>query len=246
MVQKHTQAVAVQTKEDNDMSIIRRAVCALVVLSVLAFQSVSRAETQGLEGQPGIAGAVVKSATDRLGSFATALVTPVVDLKELQCLARNIFFEAANEPEEGKVAVGLVTLNRVQDERFPKSVCGVVDQKTIRSVPKEVVVEKQTTFRTVYEPKTIQVKTAVCQFSWRCMNVKTPRGDDERWLDAQRIARELLSSDYAYEDFRAKYDSALFFHATYVRPAWARQKEYVGRIGGHHFYGDTKTASVRF
>jgi N-acetylmuramoyl-L-alanine amidase len=229
------------------MSMIRKAVSALIVLSVLAFQSVSQAETPTVkqEGQPGIAGAVVESARDRLGMFATALITPVIDLKELQCLARNIFHEAANEPEEGKVAVGLVTLNRVQDERYPDSVCGVVNQKTIRTVDKDVVIERKTTFRTVYEPKTIQVKTAICQFSWRCQQVRTPRNDDERWLDAQRIARELLASNYTYEDFREKYRSALFFHATYVRPAWARQKQYVGLIGGHHFYGDTKLASAR-
>jgi spore germination cell wall hydrolase CwlJ-like protein len=227
---------------------IRKAVTALIVLSVLAFQSVSQAETptQQQEGQPGIAGAVVKSARDSLGSFATALTTPVIDLKELQCLARNIFFEAANEPLEGKVAVGIVTLNRVQDERFPKSVCGVVDQRTVRSVDKEVVVERRTAFRTVYEPKTIQVKTAICQFSWRCQQVRNPKSNDERWQDAQRIARELLSSEDTYEDFRTKYNTALFFHATYVRPLWARQKEYVGRIGGHHFYGDTKDRLVRF
>ena len=226
---------------------IRRAVAALIVLSVLAFQSVSQAETptEKQEGQPGIAGAVVKSATDKLGSFATALVTPVIDLKELQCLARNIFFEAANEPEEGKVAVGLVTLNRVQDGRFAGTVCGVVDQKIIRNVPKDVIIEKRSAFRTIYEPATIQVKTAICQFSWRCTSVRTPKGEDERWLDAQRIARELLSSEYSYEDFRSKYNSALYFHATYVRPVWARQKEYVGRVGGHHFYGDTKMASAR-
>jgi spore germination cell wall hydrolase CwlJ-like protein len=223
------------------MSIIRKAVCALVVLSVLAFQSVSHAETQGLEGQPGTAGAVVKSASDKLGSFVSALATPVLDLKELQCLARNIFFEAASEPEEGKVAVGLVTLNRVQDGRFASSVCAVVDQRITRTTTKEILIEKRSLFRTVHEPKTIEVKTAVCQFSWRCTAVKTPKGTDERWLEAQRIARELLSSDYSYEDLRAKYSTALFFHATYVRPIWARQKEYVGRIGGHHFYGDNKT-----
>lgn len=227
------------------MSMIRRAVTALIVLSVLAFQSVSQAETQGSEGQPGIAGAVVKSAGDRLGSLATALANPVIDLKELQCLARNIFFEAANEPEEGKVAVGIVTLNRVEHERYPKSVCAVVDQRIIRTSFKEILIEKRAAFRTVYEPKTIEVKTAICQFSWRCTSVRNPKGEDERWLDAQRIARDLLASEHAYEDLRKKYDSALFFHATYVRPVWAKQKEYIGRVGGHHFYADT-LRPVRF
>ena len=223
------------------MSIIRKAVTALVVLSVLAFQSVSHAETPEVkqEGQPGIAGAVVKSATDTLGSFATALTTPVIDLKELQCLARNIFFEAANEPEEGKVAVGLVTLNRSQDSRFARTVCGVVDQKLVRNVPKNVVIEKRSFWRgTETETQTTWTQRAICQFSWRCTVVRGPKGDDERWVESQRIARELLISKETYSDYRAKYGEALYFHATGIRPVWAKQKDAVARIGGHWFYQD--------
>jgi len=228
------------------MSIIRKAVCALVVLSVLAFQSVSHAETPQVteEGQPNLAGYVVADARDRIGSFVTAISTPVVNMKELQCLARNIFFEAANEPEEGKVAVGLVTLNRVQDGRFGRSVCNVVDQKTIFNVPKHIVVEKRQFFRTVEETQTVYVNRAVCQFSWRCVFVKTPKGEDERWVESQQIARELLSSDDTYSDWRNKYDGALYFHATNVRPPWAHQKTAIGRVGGHWFYQD-KEATQR-
>jgi hypothetical protein len=50
--------------------------------------------------------------------------------KQIDCLADNIYHEARNEPEKGKVAVALVTLNRVEDPRFPKDICGVVKQKT--------------------------------------------------------------------------------------------------------------------
>ena len=63
--------------------------------------------------------------------------------KQIDCLADNIYHEAGHEPREGKEAVALVTLNRTQDPRFPKDICGVVKQKT----------------------------TSVCQFSWFCMNV---------------------------------------------------------------------------
>ena len=41
--------------------------------------------------------------------------------KQHECLARNIYFEARNEPFAGQFAVALVTLNRVYDENFPKS-----------------------------------------------------------------------------------------------------------------------------
>ena len=62
--------------------------------------------------------------------------------KQVDCLAQNIYHEAGYESREGKEAVALVTLNRTQDPRFPKDICGVVKQKT----------------------------TSVCQFSWFCQN----------------------------------------------------------------------------
>jgi spore germination cell wall hydrolase CwlJ-like protein len=44
------------------------------------------------------------------------------------CLAQNIFFEARNQSELGQAAVAWVTLNRVEHERYPASICGVVWQ----------------------------------------------------------------------------------------------------------------------
>ena len=52
-----------------------------------------------------------------------------VDQKQLQCLADNIYHEAGYESADGKQAVALVTLNRTQNEKFPKDICGVVKQK---------------------------------------------------------------------------------------------------------------------
>jgi spore germination cell wall hydrolase CwlJ-like protein len=220
------------------MSMIRKAVCAIVVLSVLAFQSVSQAETQGLEGQPIViaSNSFVDLARDRVSGIVTAIATPVVDLKELQCLSRNIFFEAASEPEEGKVAVVLVTLNRAQDSRFGRTICGVVDQKMVRTFSRDVVVEKRSLWRTTREVHTVWQKVVTCQFSWRCTSVKGPKNTDERWTESQRIARELLEDRASFYDYRVKYAEALYFHAVTVRPVWAKRMEHVGRIGGHHFY----------
>lgn len=47
--------------------------------------------------------------------------------RELQCLAKNIYFESRGEPFHGKVAVAQVTVNRVQHEtNFKSTICGVV------------------------------------------------------------------------------------------------------------------------
>ena len=48
--------------------------------------------------------------------------------KQLTCLAKNIYFEARNEPFAGQFAVALVTLNRVNDSAFPNTICKVVYQ----------------------------------------------------------------------------------------------------------------------
>lgn len=44
----------------------------------------------------------------------------------LLCLATAIFFEAGIEPIQGKEAVAQVIVNRVEDGRYPNTVCGVV------------------------------------------------------------------------------------------------------------------------
>ena len=48
--------------------------------------------------------------------------------KEVQCLAKNIYFEAKNQGTGGWLAVAFVTLNRVKDTRYPNTICEVVYQ----------------------------------------------------------------------------------------------------------------------
>ena len=45
-----------------------------------------------------------------------------------ECLAKNVYFEARGESLAGRIAVAIVTLNRVVDKRWPKTICGVVWQ----------------------------------------------------------------------------------------------------------------------
>lgn len=45
---------------------------------------------------------------------------------QIMCLAKNIYHEARGENLEGKVAVAQVTVNRVNDPHFPKTICDVV------------------------------------------------------------------------------------------------------------------------
>lgn len=47
---------------------------------------------------------------------------------ERECLMRAMYFESNRSSEEGMLAVGTVVMNRVQDAKYPKTVCGVVGQ----------------------------------------------------------------------------------------------------------------------
>ncbi len=50
------------------------------------------------------------------------------DEKEMELLARAVYSEARGEPEAGQVAVAAVILNRLEDEKFPNTISGVIFQ----------------------------------------------------------------------------------------------------------------------
>ena len=50
--------------------------------------------------------------------------------KQVLCMAKNLYYEAAMEPFEGKLAVAQVTMNRANSKQYPQTVCDVVYQKT--------------------------------------------------------------------------------------------------------------------
>ena len=47
---------------------------------------------------------------------------------EVNCLAKNIYFEARDQPTKGQLAVALVTINRAKSKRFPNTICRVIHQ----------------------------------------------------------------------------------------------------------------------
>ena len=164
------------------------------------------------------------------------IATPFLSDKDVDCLARNIFYEAGSESTEGKVAVAMVTINRAQDPRYPQNVCGVVKQRTVTTVTKEITVTKTSNISWLAhnetETKTTLVQKVVCQFSWTCMRVSTPRVDDPRWIESREVAEKIARN--GYPELQAKYDEAMHFHAVYVKPGWKLPR--IGQTGNHIFY----------
>lgn len=50
-------------------------------------------------------------------------------MSEKECMMRAMYFESNRSSAEGMLAVGTVVANRVNDPRYPKTVCEVVGQK---------------------------------------------------------------------------------------------------------------------
>mgnify|MGYP000974470857 CR=1 len=50
-------------------------------------------------------------------------------MSEKECMMRAMYFESNRSSAEGMLAVGTVVMNRLNDPRYPNSVCGVVGQK---------------------------------------------------------------------------------------------------------------------
>lgn len=131
--------------------------------------------------------------------------------RELECLTRNIYWEAASEPFEGKVAVAQVTMNRMESGKFANSVCGVVYQKNV-----------------IYEK-------VICQFSWYCEGTHHNKPVYRPlWKESEEVAKKVYLEGFRLPSMK----NALYYHADYVHPNWNKSK--IGEIGRHIFYGEKK------
>lgn len=52
----------------------------------------------------------------------------IEDRDEFKCLAQAIYREARGEPNEGKIAVAQVIINRTKTPGYPTTICGVLQQ----------------------------------------------------------------------------------------------------------------------
>ena len=150
------------------------------------------------------------SLKEKQNLFQGEIITARDRVRQLNCLAINIYREAALEPFEGKVAVAQVTINRSNHRDFPKDICEVVYQKNN------------------YLGKT------VCQFSWYCNTSHRVRPVNQKHYDeSYEVAKKVL-----LENFRlTSMNQALYYHADYIAaPQWTKSMTRIGKIGRHIFY----------
>jgi len=155
---------------------------------------------------------------------------PAVEIKKIipqdqaTCLAMNMYFEARNQSWRGIIAVGMVTLNRVRDKRFPDTLCEVVTQGPIS---KWWLKEKG---------KVVPVRHR-CQFSWYCdgKSDKVPSADIELY-DAILIKASRMIGSYNWGKLDDMTKGSTHYHADYVYPEWRKMKTKMITIGNHIFY----------
>ena len=126
--------------------------------------------------------------------------------EEVFCLARNIYFEAGNQPLAGRIAVGQVTINRRNHKLFPNTICEVVHQGGERRNK--------------------------CQFSWYCDGKHDIPTDSETWLASHILAYRLLN----YDDMEVTEGSLLYHANYIDKPYWSAELTPTVVINNHIFY----------
>lgn len=145
--------------------------------------------------------------------FATNLPTinlKKIDMKQIVCMARNIYYEAGAETMIGQAAVARVVMNRI-NHGFAETPCKVIYQKTLIN------------------------DNVICQFSWVCEDKTDPSKSNPRYKRALQVAYEVMVFDM-HKNVVPK--SALFFHAITIDPLWPYKQ--VAIIGNHIFYSKQK------
>ena len=148
--------------------------------------------------------------------------------KEANCLALNTYYEARSDNLAGQYAVADVVLNRVNDNRYPNTICDVIYEGPVKESWKTRG-KKMPDKDRIYNP----IRN-MCQFSWYCDGKDDIPDDETGWAVAQYVAGSIL---YANKH-RGLTEGATHYHATYVKPKWTKDRgmNLVGRIGSHIFY----------
>jgi len=136
--------------------------------------------------------------------------------KQISCLQKNVYFEAAVESTAGKLAVAHVTYNRVRNKYFPDNFCDVV-----------------------YQGKHFASGHPVkdrCQFSWYCDGKHDIPYPGPTWESTQELASWFYDNKDTMRDIT---DGALYYHADYIpNPKWAKSNktQKTVQIDTHIFY----------
>lgn len=133
---------------------------------------------------------------------------------QVVCLAQNMYFEARSESTAGQIAVANVVLNRKNSDAFPDTICEVVYEGPHYESS---------------QGKMIPYKNR-CQFSWYC------DGKSDKVSNQNKYDELYILANFVYKNKIDLTDGALFYHADYVEPEWAKRMIVTAKIDTHIFY----------
>jgi spore germination cell wall hydrolase CwlJ-like protein len=141
-----------------------------------------------------------------------ALDTDVSYIKqtdELMCLAKNIYFEARNQDNDGRLAIAFVTQARVTHKRWRDTICGVVYQ------------HKQFSWYSDGKPDTPRHPIA-----WKeSLQIAAAKLNSYKF-DPQFYSKPTVDITLG----------ATHYHADYVEPSWSVAMNKTAHIETHIFY----------
>ncbi len=136
-----------------------------------------------------------------------------IDSDQFECLVKNIYWEARNQPVSGKEGIAVVTLERSRREGWPNNICDVVKEKRKNKKGRWV-----------------------CQFSWMCDG----KSDEPTLESKEELAAWKRANEIAERALMGRVNpvivGATHFHADYVNPPWASKLQRLAKIGDHIFY----------
>ena len=146
-----------------------------------------------------------------------------VDLEEAYCLAQNIYYETRGETVSGQVAVATATMERLNDDRYPHTICGVVKQATLN-------------------PKTGLPFKNKCSFSWYCdgKSDKISFYDNKGRIVTHRVQMFVMASTVAAMTISDQIKpvcagSNFYYNPHKANPNWASLYTEKCTIGNHVF-----------
>jgi spore germination cell wall hydrolase CwlJ-like protein len=125
------------------------------------------------------------------------------------CLAKALYHEAKGEPIVGKKGVAKVVLNRTNHKKFPKTICGVVNQVNFDDGRK------------------------LCQFSWVCSRKTKIQYSSDSWEDSLDLSDDILNKRVSLPNFGP---DVLFFKSIHSRNRWGKGYKLTARLGQSNFY----------
>ncbi len=132
---------------------------------------------------------------------------PSLSREDVRWLTKNVYFEARDQPIAGQIAVIMVTLNRVKNSAYPNSIKAVITQGG--------------------------TKLNKCQFSWYCDGKPDVINDWKTFWKIEKLVMQVLHTKGLTRDITS---GAIFYHADYVKPHWAKHKKRIVKIDKHIFY----------